>query len=796
MLEGIRVVDFSSGPAGGLATTVLADFGAEVIKVEPPSGDRFRAQPASALWLRGKHSVVLDLADSDGRSTAHKLAAAADVVVVAGPPQRLTTWLLDSSNTRQRSPHVVHCTISGWGSSGPYAELPGYEGLVAAKSGRMASFEVQLGQDRPVFAAAPIATHIASQAAVHGIIAALYERERTGQGATVETSLLQALFPFDLTDLLALQLAEQRSQPYEPLRTLNPMPTLNYHPVRTRDGRWIQCGNLLEHLLFSFLDSIELLGELLVDERFQSGPADWTPEAIEVARDLILTRCLERPADEWMAIFRENGNVAAEVIAHFGEPMLHPDVTGGDALVEVVDARHGAVTQIGPIAALGKTPGATTTGAPAVGAHQSQLATWTEARLPTTPKPEREPTPGRPLDGVTIVDLSAIIAGPLAGSMLADLGARVIKVEPFGGDPFRQLLTEGRMAVKMNAGKESICIDLKQPDGQRILHELIATTEANVIMHNFRGDVPQRLGLGYDQVRAIRPDIVWAVVNGYGPDGPSARRPATHPVIGAAAGIVARQAGPVLHADCPTLTEVREHARQLMAANDANPDPNTSVVATSAILLALLNQRRHGIGQEVRIDMLVANAWANADDFVQWPTKPQPVTVDDDYQGLHPGYRLYPTRAGWVFVAATTDVEFQRLAEALGHPELTLDRPDLATTLTALFAADEAGNWEQKLTAAGVGCVRADDIDVGSFLCADPHLRHNGWTPAVEHKRFGSVQRWGPTVTVGGLNPHYRSAPLAGEHTDTLLAELGCSDDEIARLRNERIVNSEPVSNS
>jgi len=791
-LDGIRVVDFTTGPAGGLATTVLADFGADVIKVEPLAGDRFRSLPGSAVWLRGKRSVVLDLKTASGQAQAKELATSADVVVVAGAPSRLLAHRLDSATLQTDAPHLIHCTISGWGQRGPYAELAGYEGLVAAKSGRMASFEVQLGTGRPVFAAVPVATHLASQSAVHGIVAALIDRQRTGVGAIVETSLLQCLFPFDLTDLLALQLADRRDQRYEPLRTLSTMPTLNYHPVRTQDGHWIQCGNLLEHLLFSFLDSIDLLGELLVDERFQSSPADWTPQAIEVARDMILNRCLERPAADWMATFRENGNVAAEIVVNGDQAMHHRDLVNGGALVQLSDARHGSVTQIGPIADLGATPGVVTTGAPNIGEHQDQLATWLGDSRPSVPPPvTRSSTPGQPLDGITVIDLSAIIAGPLAGSMLADLGARVIKVEPFGGDPFRQLLTEGRMAVKMNAGKESICIDLKQPKGHQLLHELIAATDANVIMHNFRGDVPDRLGLGYEQVRAIKPDIIWAVVNGYGPDGPSAKRPATHPVVGAASGGVAYQAGPALTADCPTLADVREHARQIMAANDANPDPNTSVVAASAILLALVAQQRQGIGQVVRINMQVANAWANIDDFVDWPTKPARSPVDPDHRGLHAGYRLYPARSGWIFLAATTAAEFERFAAVIGRPELRLDSSDLANTLAAVFAAEDADAWEERMTAAQVGCVQADGIDVGTFLRDDAHVLHNGWAPMVEHERFGTVKRWGPTVTVGGLNPDYRSAPLAGEHTDALLAELGHTDAAIAKLRTDRIVNSE-----
>ena len=140
--------------------------------------------------------------------------------------------------------------MSGWGTSGPYAELPGYEGLVAAKFGRMAAFEGQLNQGRPVYSAVQVATHVASQTAVQGMLAALVQQGRTGHGATVEASLLQALMPFDLVDVLARRLAQRAGEPFMALRHRIAMPTLNYHPLLTSDGQWIQCGNLLEHLFF------------------------------------------------------------------------------------------------------------------------------------------------------------------------------------------------------------------------------------------------------------------------------------------------------------------------------------------------------------------------------------------------------------------------------------------------------------------------------------------------------------------------------------------------------------------
>jgi len=797
VLAGIRVVDFSSGPVGGLTTTVLADFGADVIKVEPPSGDRFRSLAASPFWLRGKRSVVIDLATASGRQQAEQLSRTADVVVVGGPPSRLRSWGLDAS-MRDADPSLVHCAITGWGTDGPLAELPGYEGLVAAKFGRMASFDVQLDQGRPVYAAVQVATHIASQAAVQGILSALTQRQDSGYGAAVEASLLQSLMSFDLVDLLSRQISERDNRSFTPLRRVSPMPTLNYPPLRTSDGRWIQCGNLLEHLFYSFLDAVELLGEFLIDDRFQGSPAAWEPETIEEARDRILLRMQERTSNEWMRVFEANGNVAAEPIVTSTDALDHLDLVDGKGLVQVVDPHVGATTQVAPIADLVASPAAVTGGAPTIGQHNDLLDDLGLA--PPAPLSGPAPAPGRPLAGITILDLSTIIAAPLGMTMLADLGARVIKIEPLGGDPFRGLLIEGRMAVKTNAGKESICINLKTPEGQALLHELVV--DADVLVHNFRGEVPAKLGIDHETLQTLNPNLVWAVVNGYGPHGPGAKRPATHPVIGACTGGVAYQAGPALTRDCTTLADVRENARQIMAANEANPDPNTSVVAASAITLALFAREQHG-GQMVRINMQVANGWANADDFLAYDGKPKRAPIDDELHGLGALYRLYPTADGWVFLAAPSSADFARLVAvddfaALGGDERFAAPADrkanddaLIDAASAIFASGTADEWESKLTAAGVGCVRADGIAVDRFMADDPHMVQNGWAPFVEHARFGRVRRWGPIVTVGGLNPDYGAAPLAGEHTDALLSEIGYDAGAITELRTTKIVASE-----
>jgi crotonobetainyl-CoA:carnitine CoA-transferase CaiB-like acyl-CoA transferase len=802
VLQGIRVVDVSSGPVAGLATAVLADFGADVIKIEPPGGDRFRALPASPLWLRGKRSVVLDLQTAAARAQLHGLVGGADVLVVGGPPGRATRWGIDAAAAERLQPSLVHCSITGWGPAGPFADYPAYEGTVAARAGRMLSFERQLRREGPAFAAVPVACHAAAQGAVQGIAAGLFARERTGRPQRVETSLLQGLLPYDLIEMLLVQLAERSGERPPSLVELGgDMPTLNYHPVLAADDRWLQCGNLLEHLFLAFLDGLDLLGEMLAEPRFQDPPAQWDVDTIEAARDKILLRVREKPADEWMEIFRANGNVAIEPYLTPRDALGHADLVGNGDVVELVDPERGTVRMIGPIASLRATPARVSRPAPRVGEHTREVLD--ASRTLAAPRVRAALPGGRPLDGVTVIEIATIIAAPLSTAMLADLGARVIRIETLEGDPYRHMLPGGAPAVKTTAGKESICVDLKAAEGRRIAQQL--TAAADVVLHNFRPGVPERLGIGYAQLQALNPRLVWVSLNGYGPDGPGAHRPSTHPVPGAAMGGAGYQAGAALAHRCRSLEEIREISRQLMRANESNPDPNSSSVAASATLLALLARERHGVGQAVYVNMLVANAWANADDFLDYEGKPTRPAVDPELMGLSACYRLYPARSGWVFLAAIGDAEWARLCSAAGWGELADDErfathesrrkydAELAALLGQRLAERDADAWEAQLAPVGLGCVRADVANPGSFFARDAHVHENGWAPVCHNARFGTHRRWGPLVTVGGLADGYRSGALAGDRTDAILAELGYAPDAIDGLRAQRVVGSEPV---
>lgn len=814
-LGGLKVIDLGRGQTAGMTTMVLADFGADVVKVEPPGGDPERALANAPLWLRGKRSVVLDLEDEAGRAQLRELVRGADVVLSSAAPGAAERVGADYEALSALNPRLVYCSLTGWGPRGPHAHYPAREALVAAKSGRMLTFRGLPRREGPAFAAVPVGSHAASQAAVHGIMAALLERERSGVGQLVETSLLQGMIPYDPAGLTRLQLQERYAGLLETEFSDDAarMPTLNYHPVMASDGRWIQLGNLLEHLFVSFLAAADM-ADVLGEERYRGQPAAWADEDREAMRDRILLRMRERSSEEWMETFRENGNVAAEPFESTQEALENVEYTSNGDVVTIDHPRLGQVRWLAPLARLEATPGSAEGIDPLVGEHTDEVLSSLDGSAgdaaETTGTAESTSTEAGtrpPLEGVTVLEFATIIAAPLAASLLSDLGARVIKVEPIGGDPGRRVggnIVAGLGSIKFNAGKESICIDLKSAEGQEILARLLPS--ADVVLHNYRPGVPERLGIGYEQVRAANPQAIWVSANGYGPEAPGAHRPCAHPIAGAAAGGALYQAGAAMPpSDGAEVAELREAARWMMRANEVNPDPNTSMVIASATLLGLYAAQRDGVGQRIFVNMLAANAYANHDDALAYSGKPARPAVDADLRGLNATHRLYEASDGWVFLSVADDDEWAALVAAAS--DARLDDRDFATSegrlaederladvLGEVFATRGADAWEELLIASGVGCVRADAQLPGPFFIEDEHVAENGFAKTVEHPRFGPFVRHGPTVTLSRSQVACGPGSLAGLQTDALLADLGFDAASVASLRERSVVWSEPVA--
>ena len=507
---GLTVLDFSYGMPGALCTLVLADYGAEVIKVEPPGGDPFRFQPAWISWNRGKKGIVLDLTTPEGREQAIRLISQSDVLVESFLPGDMDDWGLGFDELSQLFPQLIYCSITGFGQKGPLRRVKGYEGVVVAKAGRMLNMEGQPNRDGPVYSAVPTGGWHASQAAVRGILGALRVRDQCGLGQWVQTSIVQALAsPHDNNvgdgGLVNMQLRRRDPDRFPGRPPGRGLSTIGYVPVRTMDGKWLQHANQRVPHIQGHIKAIGL-GDLLEDERFERVPAVST-ENRELLRREILAKQSEKTADEWMDIYVQDGNIAAEPYRTSVEAMDHPAVVLNGTVVSIDDPRVGAMRTLAPLADLKETPGEPSGPAPDIGQHnadvlgngqpQAKSVNGAGAGSQTAVAPEH------PLSGITVLDLATIQAGPYGAALLADLGARVIKV-----DATDRRLDEGRRSTaaaiadaRTYSGKEGIQVDLQTPEGKEIIHKLIA--QADVLSHNFRLGVPERLGVDWETCRQI-----------------------------------------------------------------------------------------------------------------------------------------------------------------------------------------------------------------------------------------------------------------------------------------------------
>ena len=483
-LSRYRIVELANGPVSGIATMILADFGAEVIKIAPPGGDPYRHMASYPLWTRGKTLIEADLHNVSDVERLFALIKTSDAVVTT---LRKATRDRIGLNRDTLGHGMIVGVISGFGDDGPYRNYPGYEPIVAAKFGRMRNFErVVADRDGPNYAPLQVATHATAQSAAAALLAALHARQVTGRGAIFDTSLLRGLIPYEMGGMLMSQLRDKGLLPPAealPVRAAV-MPTLNYHPVYTQDGHWLQFGNLLPHLFASFLETTGLAEELT--DAHRGDPISWDPQVREAFRDRMLEQMQTRTLAEWTEIFVQNGGVVSHRYQSTQQALTDADVAENGHVV----TRDG-VTMVGPVAQLTKTP--------AEPGGRIRAVTF-DAVAPRQVRQARDAAPVvKPLAGVTVVECATIIAAPLGASLLADLGARVIKVEPLTGDPFRSMYPTG--AAKCNAGKESFCVDLKSPEGRNAVREL--AKRADIWIHNYRMGVPEKLGIGYDDLATL-----------------------------------------------------------------------------------------------------------------------------------------------------------------------------------------------------------------------------------------------------------------------------------------------------
>ena len=801
-LEGLRVVDVSPDRVGAQVSQTLADYGADVVWVEPPGGSRLRQQRAFPFLGRGKCSVVADLHTDEGAARVRALAGSADVFIETFRPGVADRLGLGYDALAASNAGLVYTSITGFGRHGPWAGLKGYEGVVASVLGIYGSFAGMSAGGRPPFVTVPWCTHAASSAAVQGILAGLLERERSGRGQWVETNLAQAVTIHEGASSSWYTYLVHTRWP----DAFASAPPLAHHflyrllVAQTKDGRWLQFAQNRPHLFESFLRALGLEW-MLTDPEWKGIPI--LEDAAQ--REELLMRMLDGVRDrtfaEWQDIFDADRDVYAELYRDGPEVLDHPQFVHDGSVIELLDAGRGAVRQPGPQFEMSATPGVVQRPAPVLG--DGETTEW-EPRAGEVRSVEARTAP---LEGVTVLELAVQYAAPYGPTMLADLGARVIKVEQLEGDSIRRQVPQFPEvgAGKVMQGKESVAVDIGTPEGRTILHELAA--RADVVVNGFRAGAAERGGFDFDTLRELNPDLVYVNATGYGVSPPCGDRASFAPSFGAASGIAAAHlGGPGPQDPTISLPEVVSRSvvlRSASATKYASADGIGALGVANAALLGLVARAREG-GQQVTTSMLLSTAHAMVDhvvDVIDAADVSAGLTAGPEMRGPTARYRIYDAADGWVFLAAPYEHEWDDLADALAaQVDLRADArfanedsrrvndDALGVALASVFATRRKDDWQADLTARDVACVAVNSGAVEGLLMSDEYGRAGRYIVDVTHPIFDEHPRLAPIVRFSRSVVEAKGSDLCGSATDAVLLELGYGEEQIAELRAKEIV--------
>jgi crotonobetainyl-CoA:carnitine CoA-transferase CaiB-like acyl-CoA transferase len=732
--RGIRIADFSQGHAA-MAAMFLGDFEAEVVKVEPPGGDRLKDHPGYQVFNRNKQVLTLDVDAPAGLAAARELIAGADVAIFSDPPGRLETLGLDAATLTAAHPALVHAWMPPYGTRGFWSQIPPHHSLLSALSG--VAFRQGAYGDTPIHLVLPLLWYGQGVIGASAIGAALLERSRSGQGQAVTVSGLHGLSEVAGPVRVVAAPPLPRGQP------LGASPS--YRLYRCADGQWFFLGTLFANF---YLKAFQALG---IEDR-------WDELALDPlgARDTFVEIFATRPRTEWLQILQDNGVPCAPVGSREDWFAGETIAQGGLRNVE----RHpvlGDVAIPAPPARLCETPGSIRALAQPIAASPA----W-----PPRPPPAAsgEGPAAQPLDGVRVLDLGTVIAGAYAGAVLANLGADVIKVEPVDADPFR---SDGGGFMAYNRGKRGLGIDLKQPEARELFYDLVR--QSDVVIDNYRLGVRARLGIDYATLKAINPRLISCSINAYGDKGPRATLPGFDPLLQAEGGMQQAQGGddePILHT---------------IPVNDVA----TSAVVSMAVIAALNARATTGVGQEIVTSLMAQSLTFQMAEVVAYEGRPKNDLGGRDCLGPRALHRFYKCGDGWLALVCETLAQADALARELqieaGEGALEAPRDGkLAQAIAEAVAWRARDSTVQALLEAGVPaapCLRAAEALESEWLW------ENGVFEIWDHPRLGDVLGVRAFADFSRTPSGFqRPTPDLGEHSSALLRDLGVAEDRIQAL--------------
>lgn len=695
-LKGLRVIDFGQYIAGPMAAMILADYGADVIHVDPPGGPRWNAYEANAVLMRGKRNITLDLNDSDDLATAYRLIETADVVIENFRPGVMSRFGLGKENFYASNPALIYCSIPGFSERDARAALRGWEGIIAAEAGLYTGMRAQTR-----FNALTLASVFAAAQAVHSIIAALIVREKCGKGQSVEVPLYDACFEVQGINGTAPR-APLPSTPGDGKRVVRDYELVQYlAKYPTKDGRYIQITpppRGVKNLVDAFI------------------PEEWathkelTPEEDQELRKLVASKT----ALEWEKTAQEDyqaGVVAAQTAEEW---IKDASAIDSRSVIPVNDPLLGATMQPGvPSLMLGSGDCAGSSPRHLPDADREEILKDLADR--TAPQLKLG-TDGiaPPLAGIRVLDFCQVLAGPICGRILAEYGAEVIKIN--NPRTFENpIAMVGHEAV--NNGKLTTYLDMKSEEGKAILDKLIR--ESDVFHCNFSQSVYKRLGITEEQLREKNPGIILSQLNVHSLGGWREWERGHEDLGEAVAGITCRYGGGIKPETVPLLV----------------CDNLTGQYAAIGVLLAVYHRMRTGEGQRVQACLSRTATLAQVPYMIGYEGKVWDEPAGPNATGWNMFDRIYTTSDGMVFLA---NADADKLKSSGLFDGIDFSADEAEKEIEKVFQSKSSEEWIEAL--CPLDCDVRTLRNFGTECMEEPYAKASGLSRWAFHPGIGRLR--------------------------------------------------------